>query len=255
MTTVSDYSLWRRAESWHDVLDLAKRNPFKALERYQIKEIREAAYQEILKPICRRWDLDPSSAADWFEERIRVGFHYHNTDERLCQAYLFMPRKYGVHDDLSLRAIDFLIEAVIDKDRFRERLMISKLIFGFLDDHHRFYRRSVHLRKFIELLLDPIVPDEHGRAYSPTEWHGAARAIRQMVSVHDVSFLPLIERALKGHEMRIVGFGMDPGNYGCPCVDRAASWLDNELGAGDWLEGHMNTMFLRRAVEYLKNVH
>lgn len=218
---------------------------WRTFDEVPIEEVRRAC----LETIKKQGHHDLEWAARWFEDRISAS----RGDEALSTAYLYMCRPFTMDAiPYAVRAVEFLVKQIDERpSRAFRREDTSKWIFGFLKDWPDSYWRSMVLRKYVESLLEPLVPtDRHpNQRYEQYPWEAAKRVLRFAANVGDTSLLPLIQAIHEGHVAMYQEFEEGdeaPSKTSWPYSDDEGGYAPFELG--------MHAACVRNAFEILKRM-
>lgn len=175
--------------SLRDILERLERDDtWKLLEIFD-----KLPLEEIRKKIIRRLsDYQPhevySEIADGVEERIRqlhVDYRERDYWGGLLSWYI---ANSPAETAMAVRAIEFAIDF---SEKFNEELTVAKEISGRLKKTPDLYWQAPSMRRFIDKLISGLCFE-----YSTVEWTQAERAIRRIVQVCDITYLPQIKKLL-----------------------------------------------------------
>lgn len=239
--------------SMEKIRERAERHPFEVFDSYPVDEVRAYCLEKIKRG---GYEEDPEWVADWFEVRIKESVRYpYRWDEPLCSAYLFMPCPRELREVFGVRAIEFFVQTLFEMASWHDYenpfTKLSKLLCGFIAQHPSLYWRSYSLREYFGRVLRLIMPVTNcWHYYTEDGWHASKRVIREIARNQDVMYLPQLEQILAAHELVLKAKDADNDVW---TVMPNGSWPDIEIARGsDDFEGPMNTAFIRRAVDLLK---
>ncbi len=123
------------------------------------------------------------------EERIRqLHTDYEDDYWRKLLSWYIANSSTDTATTVAVRAIEF---AIAFSEEFNEESVVAKDVSGKLKKVPELYWQVPSMRRFIDKLISGLC-----FGYSERQWIQAERAIRQIVWVHDITYLPQIERLL-----------------------------------------------------------
>lgn len=184
-------ALLARTLSVQEVIEIARNGePFRIFDRFPLREVR-AACLEVMKN--SPYNATTEERVGWAEahlsELARVD---DDILEGLLSWYLFT-----TPEEFAVRALEFAIR--LGRETLSDTLC-SKLIAGRLKEKPKLYWLAPSLHKYLKAQFGSTRNMVAvGESYSDHAWHLAERAIRRILQVQDVTFLPVIRELEEAH--------------------------------------------------------
>ena len=174
----------------------AAQHPFDKFERYQIKEVREAAIKGMYS-----WDTRPNGGerSDWAEKCVKGLLQ--NGDQEMAKKILEWYIFESVPEEAQARALKFAL-TVKNTAPFHndchciEKNDLAKMIGGKIKKDPKLYFMVPGLAKFFEEFLRELekISVCCDSKYYEDDWNRAERVLCIVALVRDISFLPILER-------------------------------------------------------------
>lgn len=177
-----------KAVPFQDLLKEAERNPIATFDEWPIKEVRDVCVRKL-----EFISLD-TAKAEWLEKRIlMLAKEREDYWEKLLFWYIFSEKW------LEIRALEFAISLLKEKEVNEASVFkgVSKIVAGKISRDPSLYWYIPSIRDFIQLSLSVLKPKYKGDdTYSDSRWYLLERAVRCLLKVEDIGFLPELEGIL-----------------------------------------------------------
>lgn len=185
---------FRKTVSLQEILKKAEYEEFSVFDEWPLEEVRRLC----IKSLKDRREVDIASYAEWAESRIRAMSKQGDLTDwtELLSWYI-----YNSKSEFKGRALEYAITLAKEKEnRYRFLGEISKHLAGKIRNEPEVYWYVPSMREFLKTLLSRIKLTGENTSYMDADWYCAERAIRCIVKVEDIEFLPQIEEILSCHE-------------------------------------------------------